>query len=136
MLDSGRGAQIQTALIPPILVHYSHEFDRQETRLNDLNNDQRFEIQCDAGDAGRLHARTNSVSVRVGQRIRRNGAPEIWDSVIILCQETEDGKLSTKVIVCHPDWEQHLQIAHIQSRVTEANPSIPALEFDLKPVHI
>jgi hypothetical protein len=73
MLDSARGAQIQTALIPPILVQYPQEFDRQETRLNDLNNDHRFEIQCDAGDAGCLHARTNSVSVRVGQRIRRNG---------------------------------------------------------------
>ncbi len=96
--------------------------------MNDLNNDHRFEIQCDAGDAGRLHARTNSVSVRVGQRIRRNGAPEI--------QEAEDGKLSAKVIVCHPEWEQHLQIAHIQSRATEANPSNPVLEFDLKPVHI
>ncbi len=136
MLDSAGGAQIQTALIPPILVQYPHEFDRQETRLNDLNNDHRFEIQCDAGDAGRLHARTNSVSVRVGQRIRRNGAGEIWDSVIILCQETEDGKLSAKVIVCHPDWDQHLQIAHIQSRSTEANASIPSLEFDLEPVHI
>jgi len=134
MLDSARGAQIQTALIPPILVHYSHEFDRQETRLNDLNNDQRFEIQCDAGDAGRLHARTNSVSVRVGQRIRRNGAPEIWDSVIILCQETEDGMLSAKVIVCHPDWEQQLQIAHIQSGAIEPNSS--TLELDLKPTHI
>jgi len=104
--------------------------------LNDLNNDHRFEIQCDAGDAGRLHARTNSISVRVGQRIRRNGSAEIWDSVIILCQETEDGKLSAKVIVCHPDWEQQLQIAHIQSRATEPNSSTPALELDLKPTHI
>src|SRR5258708_39699199 len=136
MLDSARGAQIKTALIRPLRVHYPHEFDRQETRLNDLNNDHRFEIQCDAGDAGRLHARTNSVSVRVGQRIRRNGATEIWDSVIVLCEETEHGTLSAKVIVCHPDWEQHLQIAHIQSRATEPNPSNPALEFNLKPIHI
>jgi hypothetical protein len=68
--------------------------------------------------------------------MRRNGAADIWDSVIILCQENEDGNLSAKVIVCHPDWEQHLQIAHIQSRATEQNASNPALEFDLTPIHI
>src|SRR5260370_19584355 len=136
MLDSARGAQIQTAVIPPIFIHDPHKFDRQETRLNDLSNDHRFEIHCDAGDAGRLHAKTNSVSVRVGQRVRRNGAAEIWDSVIILCEETQQGTLSAKIIVCHPDWEQQLQIAHIQSRSTEANPSIPVLELDLKPTQI
>lgn len=95
-----------------------------------------FEVNCNAGDAGRLHAKTNSVSIRVGQRVRRNGAAQIWDSVIILCQETEDGNLAAKVIVCHPDWEQQLQIAQIHSRPTEENPSIPILEFDLKPTHI
>ena len=95
-----------------------------------------FEVHCDAGDVGRLHAKSNSVSVRVGQRVRRNGATEIWDSVIILCEETPQGTLSTRVIVCHPDWEQQLQIAHIQSRSTEAIPSIPVLELDLKPTQI
>jgi hypothetical protein len=95
-----------------------------------------FEVNCNAGNAGRLHAKTNSVSVRVGQRVRRDGAIEIWDSIIILCEETEQGTLSVKVIVCHPDWEQQLQIAHIQSRSAEGNPSIPMLELDLKPAHI
>ena len=104
--------------------------------MNDLMNDHHFEIHCDASDAGRLDARTNSVSVRVGQRVRRNRTTQIWDSVIILCEESEDGKLSAKVIVCHPDWEQHLQIAYIQSRAIETSPSSPALELDLKPVHI
>jgi hypothetical protein len=95
-----------------------------------------FEVHCNAGDAGRLHAKTNSVSVRVGQRVRRNDATEIWDSVIILCEETQQGTLSMKVIVCHPDWEQQLQIAHIQSQAMEPNTSIPSLELDLKPAHI
>jgi hypothetical protein len=95
-----------------------------------------FEVHCNAGDAGGLRAKTNSVSVRIGQRVRRNGATETWDSVIILCEETQQGTLSTRVIVCHPDWEQQLQIAHIQSRVMEPNTSIPTLELDLKPAHI
>jgi hypothetical protein len=99
-------------------------------------DDHKFEVHCDAGDAGRLDARTNSVSVRVGQRVRRNGTMQTWDSVIILCEEAQNGTLSAKVIVCHPDWDQHLQIAHIQSRAKETNPSVAALELDLKPVHV
>ncbi len=95
----------------------------------------KFEIHCDAGTAGSLYARTNSVSVRIGQRVGNQNA-EIWDSIIILCEENRDGVLSAKIIVCHPDWDQQLQVAHIQSRVTEPNPSIPALELDLKPIHI
>jgi len=96
----------------------------------------KFEIHCNANDDGQLHVRTRSLSIRVGQEVRRNGTTELWDSVIILCEETEHGTLSAKVIVCHPDWEQHLQIAHIQSRADEPNPSTPALELDLKPVQI
>jgi len=99
-------------------------------------DDHKFEVHCDAGDAGRLDARTNSVSVRVGQRVRRNGTMQTWDSVIILCEEAQNGTLSAKVIVCHPDWDQHLQIAHIQSLAKEPNPSVAALELDLKPVHV
>jgi hypothetical protein len=99
-------------------------------------DDRKFEIHCNANDDGHLHVRTHSLSVRVGQQVRRNGTTELWDSVIILCEETHHGTLSAKVIVCHPDWEQHLQIAHIQSRASEPNPSSPALELDLKPVHV
>jgi len=71
----------------------------------------------------------------LGSGYEENGAPEIWDSVIILCQETEDGKLSAKVIVCHPDWEATLtDCPHPVTRNRSENPSIPALEFDHKPV--
>jgi hypothetical protein len=96
----------------------------------------KFEIDCNATEAGRLHARSDSVSVRIGQRVCRNGSSEIWDSVIILCQESQLGALSARVIVCHPDWEQQLQVAHIQSRPMEPSPSIASFELDLKPVGV
>ncbi len=96
----------------------------------------KFEVRCNAGNDGQFHVKTRSLSVRLGGQVRRNGTAEFWDSVIVLCEETQLGMLSTKVIVCHPDWDQHLQIAHIQSRTTEPDSSIPALEFDLKPVQI
>ncbi len=95
-----------------------------------------FEVHCNAGDAGQLHAQTGSVSVRIGQRVLKDGTTEIWDSIIIVCEETRPGTLSAKVIVCHPDWEEHLQIAHLQSRAIELNPSMHTLEFDLKQIRI
>lgn len=101
-----------------------------------MTDEDKFEVHCDASKAGNLHARTNSVSVRIGQRVHRNGTTEFWDSIVIVCQETQPGTLSAKLIVCHPDWDQHLQIANIESRATETNPSAPPLEIDLKPTYI
>ena len=98
--------------------------------------DRKFQIQCNASEDGQLHVKTNSLSVRIGQLIRRNGSAEMWDSVIVLCQSNEDGSLTTKVIVCHPDWDQHLQIAHVQSQPSNRDQSCPPLQFDLKPAHL
>ncbi|HWO38290.1 MAG TPA: hypothetical protein VNO32_56675, partial [Candidatus Acidoferrum sp.] len=98
-------------------------------------DDNKFQVHCAAGKAGSLDARTNSVSVRIGQRIDVQ-AGEFWDSIIILCEEVEDGVLSAKIIVCHPDWDQHLQVAHIRSRLIEAGPAGPILALDLKAVRL
>jgi hypothetical protein len=98
--------------------------------------DRKFQIQCNASEDGQLHVKTNSLSVRIGQLIRRDGSAEMWDSVIVLCQSNEDGSLTTKVIVCHPDWDQHLQIAHVQSQPSNRDQSCPHLQFDLKPAHL
>ena len=94
-----------------------------------------FQVDCDAGKAGSLRAKTNSISVRIGQRVG-NKAKVFWDSIIVLCEETADGTLSAKVIVCHPDWEQQLQVAHIRSRFINSDPKLPAFEVDLKAVHV
>ena len=98
-------------------------------------DDNKFQIHCAAGNAGSLHARTNSVSVRIGQQIDIQ-AGEFWDSIIILCEEVEEGVLSAKIIVCHPDWDQHLQVAHIRSRLIDAGPEGPILALDLKAVRL
>ena len=57
-----------------------------------------------------------SVSVKVGQRVRRDGTEEIWHSVGIYAKEEEDGTLVIQVLVFNPDWEEALQIASIRSR--------------------
>jgi len=98
-------------------------------------DDNKFQIHCDAGNAGSLQARTKSVSVRIGQRIGVQ-AGEFWDSIIVLCEEAEEGVLSAKIIVCHPDWDQHLQVAHIRSGLIDAGPEGPILALDLKAVRL
>jgi hypothetical protein len=98
--------------------------------------DRKFQIQCDASADGQLHVKTDALSIRIGQRVRRDGSIELWDSVIVLCQSNEDGSLTTKIIVCHPDWDRHLQIANIQSHPQNGDQSCPPLQVDLKPAHL
>jgi len=97
--------------------------------------DRKFEIRCNAKPDGELQVRTGSLSVSIGQTIVRNGVEEMWQSVLILCEQREDGFLSAKIIVSHPDWDQGLQIAKIQSGGGSESSS-QVLELDLKTVPI
>ncbi len=75
-----------------------------------------FRVNCDAGKTGQFRAETNSLWVRVGQRVRRCGAEEMWDSEAIESTAQPDGTLVLRVIVFNPDWDEPLQIASIRSR--------------------
>jgi hypothetical protein len=99
-------------------------------------DDRKFEVCCDAKPNGHLQIRTQALSVGVGQLIKQDGTEEMWQSVLVICEENEDGLLTTKVIVCHPDWEQNLQIACIRSRKPDSGKPAPALEIDLKSAHV
>jgi len=98
--------------------------------------DRTFEVRCNASEDGQLHVKTNALSIRVGQRIWRKGAEEIWDSVLILCEKGDDGNLVTKVVVCHPDWDQQLQIATIESSSSNRGTPAAALRCDLTQIHV
>src|SRR5260370_12760305 len=73
----------------------------------------KFQVRCDAGSQGRFEVGTDTLSVRVGQRMRAGKEEEMWDSVQILCKEQADGSLTVEVVVCHPDWEEAETIAAI-----------------------
>ncbi len=96
-------------------------------------DDRRFEVRCSAKPQAELRVRTGSLSVSIGQTIMRNGTEEMWESVLILCDCGEDGVLTAKVIVSHPDWDQSVQIAKIQSR-GGGTESAPPLELDIKAI--
>jgi lactam utilization protein B len=94
-------------------------------------DDRKFEIRCDARPDGQLQVRSRSFSVAVSQLIDPAKTEQMWQSVLVICEESESGILTTKVIVCHPDWDQNLQIACIRSGVREQGKSVCSLEIDL-----
>jgi len=75
-----------------------------------------FEVDCTASPAGSLRAGADSLSVTIGQRVRRLGGEEMWHSVTIQCWEEEGGELMVRVLVCNPDWDRPVQVACIRSQ--------------------
>lgn len=73
-----------------------------------------FQIDCSAEPTGSFRAGADRLSVRIGQRICRFGTEEIWDSVIVQ-SSNDDNELTTRVFVCHPDWDEPIEIARIRS---------------------
>jgi len=89
-------------------------------------------LDGDAGDAGALRIGTESLSIKVGQRVRMDGYEEMWHSLLILCALGDDGSLSIKVMACHYDWDDTRQIALIQSKPNESADTTRALTFDFE----
>lgn len=101
-------------------------------------NDRKFEVRCNAGSEGQLQVKSHALSVAISQAIVRNApssvAEDMWQSLLIISEESENGSLTTKVIVCHPDWDHNLQIACIRSGPLESGQG--AVEIDLKPISL
>jgi hypothetical protein len=92
----------------------------------------KFEVRCHAGNAGHLEVASDSVSVRVGQWIRKGGKQEFWGSLLVECKEQDDGSLAVEVVVFHPDWDEPVRIASLQSRPCELSPAKAGLRCDLE----
>ncbi len=89
---------------------------KKEMDVLSVKDSRKFEVECIAGEAGGLCVGSESVSVKVGQRVRMDGAEEIWHSVGVYAKTEEDGTLVIRVLVFNPDWDEPLQIASIRSR--------------------
>jgi hypothetical protein len=75
-----------------------------------------FKIRCKAGDGNRFGVQTDSIAVTVGQRVLKEGASEMWDSIGVYAKQTPEGDLIVEVLVFNPDWDEPLRIACIRSR--------------------
>jgi len=91
-------------------------------RLQEPPNGNLFKVHCDASGAGQFQSSVQRAAITVGQRILRDGAEEMWDSVVVLCQEEKGGALAIRVVLCHPDWDEPREIACLRSWVGTAVP--------------
>ena len=89
--------------------------------LMSLKDSCKFEVDCRAGKAGGLRVGSESVCVKVGQRVRMDGTEQIWHSVEIYAQQDGNENLVIRVIVLHPNWDEPLQIANISSRPSDGD---------------
>ena len=80
------------------------------------SQDNPFKIRCEAGDGNRFGVQTDSIAVTVGQRVLKEGASEMWDSIGVYAKQTLEGDLIVEVLVFNPDWDEALRIAWIRSR--------------------
>jgi len=92
-----------------------------------------FEVRAHAGSAGHLEVGSETASVRIGQRIRREGHEQIWDSLLVECKELANGTLTMDVVLCHPDWDEPVRIASIESNPKAGSPEASALTINMKP---
>ena len=44
-----------------------------------------------------------------------NGRQQLWDFILVLANRDRDGTLRTRVLLCHPDWDEPVEIAEVQS---------------------
>ena len=79
-----------------------------------LNCGSSFSVRCDAGLSGALNATAEQISIAIGQTIFRGGSQQNWEFISALSTRN-DGLLTTRVWLCHPDWGEPLEIAEIQS---------------------
>ena len=79
------------------------------------NTPNAFRFKCDGDTAGCFFASSDKVSVTVGQSMLRDGREQMWDSVLVLSRRDDQGLLTTRVLLCNPDWDEPLELAMIQS---------------------
>jgi hypothetical protein len=93
-------------------------------------------VDCEAGEWGSLRTTADSIYISAGQQIRQGQDVETWNSVAIYSKQEEDGSLSLRIIIVHPDWEKPLQIACLRSRPQDASGQASGLECDLEHKHL
>ena len=74
-----------------------------------------FSVHCDARSSGLLEVGANRLSVSIAQRIFRDGSEEMWDFVVVLAKQGSDGTLKTQVLLCHPQWDDPVELVSIES---------------------
>ena len=88
-----------------------------ETIVLDMKSAERYAfcVNCDANIGGSFSGASHKVSVRVAHSISRDHTEQMWDVLLVLSKQETDGTLTTRVLLCHPDWDDALEIASVHS---------------------
>ena len=110
----------------------------QETQLSLATSpgSRKFGVRCHAANAGHLEVASDSVSVRIEQKIRNDGKEELWGSLLIETKEQDDGSLVVEVVVFHPEWDEPLRIASLRSNPSDRSTPEPNLVCDFERRHL
>ncbi len=111
---------------------YSRTLEEPKLNASARQDCRKFEVRCHAGNAGHLEVASDAVSVKIGQQIRREGKEEFWGSLLVECKEQDDGSLAVEVVVFHPDWDEPLRIASIQSNPSDGKAATPTIRCDFQ----
>ncbi len=111
---------------------YNKTGEEPKLNLDNSRDHSKFGVRCHAEDVGHLEVTSDSASVRISQRIRRAGKEELWGSLLVECKEQDDGSLAVEVVVYHPDWDEPMRIASIQSNPTDEDAAGPTIRCDLQ----
>jgi len=98
---------------------------KSATGRSSASGSETFLVRFEPHDQRHLLNATSGLSLFVSQRIRRNGRQQMWDSVVVHCDEQLDGTLAVRVLVSDPDWDEMLQIAWIRSRPDDRQNQTP-----------
>jgi len=83
-ISENRKKDISNRLLPRLLGGGQRS---PEWREAPINRGGKFEVRCHAGNAGHIEVASDSVSVRIGQWIRKEGKQELWGSLLVECKE-------------------------------------------------
>jgi len=109
-----RPPSIDEPPIDGISKHCRQEEEGPVENILEPKDNRAFQIDCSANPVGSFRTGADSLSVKIGQRISRFGAEEIWDSVIIHGDANGD-EITVRILVCHPAWDEPQEIACIRS---------------------
>jgi hypothetical protein len=89
------------------------------------STDKAFQIRCEAGANNHFGVQADAISVTVGQRVRRDGGTQMWESVTVYAKHNPDGDLVVEVLIFNPDWDEPLRIAAVRSRPEDRESMTP-----------
>ncbi len=94
--------------------------------------DRSFRVECNTTRGGSFCGFADQASLRLGQRIVKDSVEQLWDFVLVLADQ-KSGMLITRVFLCHPDWDERLELACIQSNGESLKVELESRSLSLLP---